>query len=112
VSATPSVPRPLRAPAVVTALALGGWAASAVAMDGTTAMEGPSWMTPFLRLWVGMSAAMMLPSLVLAVSLAACVGRSATGFVGGYVAVWAATGVLAYLAADALAAGAALWVAP
>ena len=81
-SATPSVARPLRAPAVVTALALGGWAA------------------------------MMLPSLVPAVSLAACVGRSATGFVGGYVAVWAATRVLAHLAADALAAGAALCVAP
>ena len=96
------VPRTLRVPAALTALALGGWVASAVAMDGMMAMEGPGSMVSFLWLWVAMSAAMMLPSLVPAASLAAGVGRSALGFVSGYAAVWAATGVLAYAAADAL----------
>ncbi len=104
------VPRPLRVPGALTALALGGWVASAVAMKGMTAMEGPGSMGAFLWLWVAMSAAMMLPSLVPAASLATGVGRSATGFVGGYAAVWAATGVLAYVAADALAAASA-WLA-
>ena len=106
----PSVPRPLRVPAVLTAIALGGWVASAVAMDGMMAVEGPGSMASFLWLWVAMSAAMMLPSLVPAASLASGVGRSATGFVGGYGAVWAATGVLAYVAADVLAA-ASTWLA-
>ena len=104
------MPRPLRVPGALTALALGGWVASAVAMNGMMAMEGPGSVGSFLWLWVAMSAAMMLPSLVPAASLAGCVGRSATGFVGGYAAIWAATGVLAYVAADALAA-ASTWLA-
>ena len=99
------VPRTLRVPAALTALALGGWIASAVAMQGMMAMEGPGSIASFLWLWIAMSAAMMLPSLVPAASLASGVGRSAAGFVGGYAAVWAATGMLAYEAADALAAG-------
>jgi predicted metal-binding membrane protein len=109
VSAT-LVPRPLRVPGALAAVALGGWVASAVAMDGMMAMEGPGSMASFLWLWIAMSAAMMLPSLVPAASLAAGVGRSATVFVGGYAVVWAATGVLAYVAADAMAA-ASTWLA-
>jgi predicted metal-binding membrane protein len=98
------VPRTLRVPAALTALALAGWIASAVAMQGMTAMDGPGSIASFLWLWIAMSAAMMLPSLVPAATLAAGVGRSAAGFVGGYAVVWAATGALAYEAADTLAA--------
>ena len=104
------VPRTLRVPAALTALALGGWIASAVAMEGMMAMEGPGSIASFLWLWIAMSAAMMLPSLVPAASLASGVGRSAAAFVGGYAAVWAATGVLAHEAGDALAP-ASTWLA-
>lgn len=97
-----AVPRSLRVPAALTALALAGWVASALAMDGMMAMEGPGPIASFLWLWVAMSAAMMLPSLVPAASLAARLGRSAALFVGGYAAVWTASGLLAYAAADAL----------
>jgi predicted metal-binding membrane protein len=44
-----------------------------------------------LWLWIAMSAAMMLPSVVPAASLAERVGRSGTAFVGGYFAVWTLT---------------------
>ena len=104
------MPRTLRVPAALTALALGGWIASAVSMHGMTMMDGPGSAASFLWLWVAMSAAMMLPSLVPAASLAAAVGRSAAGFVGGYATVWAATGLVAYGAAGALA-GAGTWLA-
>ena len=104
------MPRTLRVPAALTALALGGWVATALAMDGMTAMEGPGSPESFLWLWIAMSAAMMLPSLVPAASLAAGVGRSAAAFVGGYAAVWTATGLLAYEAADVLDA-AGKWLA-
>ena len=57
-----------------------------------------------------MSAAMMLPTVVPATYLAAAVGRSATLFVLGYSAVWAAAGLLAFGAARALD-GAARWLA-
>ena len=67
-------------------------------------------MASFLWLWVAMSAAMMLPSVVPAASLAASVGRSGTAFVGGYFAVWAASGVLAFEAARVLARAGA-WLA-
>lgn len=56
----------------------------------------------FLWLWIAMSAAMMLPSVVPAVSLAQAVGRSGTVFVGGYLAVWTASGVAAFEATRAL----------
>src|SRR5512138_46306 len=72
-------------------------------MRGMTAMDGPGSAASFLWLWCAMSAAMMLPTLVPAASLAAHLGRSAAGFVGGYAVVWTATGMLAYPAADALA---------
>ena len=70
-------------------------------------------MASFLWLWIAMSAAMMTPSVVPAASLAQAVGSSGTGFVGGYFAVWAATGLAAFeatrgleSAGDWLAAGA------
>jgi len=91
-------------------VALGGWIASAVAMDGMMSMEGPGSLGSWLWLWVAMSAAMMLPSLVPAASLATRIGRSGFGFVSGYAAVWALSGVVAFEAAGALA-GAGTWLA-
>jgi predicted metal-binding membrane protein len=104
------MPRTLRIPAAITSLALAGWICSAVAMQGMADMEGPGTAASFLWLWIAMSAAMMLPALVPAASLAAQVGRSPAAFVGGYAVVWAATGMLAYEAADALAM-ASTWLA-
>jgi predicted metal-binding membrane protein len=74
-----------------------------LAMRGMDAMDGVGTFGFFCWLWIAMSAAMMLPSLVPAVSLVAHLGRSSTAFVVGYFAVWAATGVAAYGAARALA---------
>jgi predicted metal-binding membrane protein len=91
-----SVPRRLRLPAALVALALAGWVVSAAAMGDMGSMAS------FLWLWIAMSAAMMLPSVVPAVSLAERVGRSGTAFVGGYFAVWAVTGVAAFEAARVL----------
>jgi len=65
-------------------------------------MDGPSSMGSFLWLWIAMSVAMMLPSLVPAASLAVTVGRSGAAFVGGYVIVWTVAGVLAFEAARGL----------
>lgn len=104
------MPRTLRVPAALTALALGGWLATALAMNGMTAMEGPGSPGSFLWLWIAMCAAMMLPSLVPAASLATHIGRSAAAFVAGYATVWIATGLPAYEAADVLDA-AATWLA-
>jgi predicted metal-binding membrane protein len=73
-------------------------------------MQGMDSLASFLWLWIAMSAAMMLPSVVPAASLAECVGRSGVAFVGGYFAVWAATGVVAFEAARGLA-GAGRWLA-
>ena len=56
----------------------------------------------FMWMWVAMSAAMMLPSTVLAASLAARLGCSATIFVTGYLVVWCATGLFAFEAAQLL----------
>lgn len=91
-----SVARTLRVPAALLALALLGWFLSVRLMDGMQTMDGPGALASFLWLWLAMSAAMMLPSIVPATSLAAAVGRSATAFVLGYAVVWAATGLLAY----------------
>ena len=65
---------------------------------------GPSSIGSFLWLWIAMSAAMMLPSLVPAASLATSVAGSGTAFVGGYVAIWALAGVVAFEAARSLMA--------
>lgn len=88
--------RRLRLPAALVALALAGWAVSAFAMQDMDSMAS------FLWLWIAMSAAMMLPSVVPAASLAERVGRSGTAFVGGYFAVWAVTGVAAFEATRVL----------
>jgi predicted metal-binding membrane protein len=113
-----TVARRLRLPAALVALALVGWVASAFAMGDMASMAS------FLWLWIAMSAAMMLPSVVPAASLAECVGRSGTAFVGGYLAIWAVTGVAAFevsrvlmsagrgLAAGAIAAAAIYQLSP
>jgi predicted metal-binding membrane protein len=107
----------LRVPAALTALALAGWVGTALLMRGTASMDGPGSLGSFLWLWLAMCAAMMLPSLVPAASLATHLGRSGTGFVCGYLAVWAATGLAAFEGARALSgagrslAGAAILVA-
>ncbi len=59
-------------------------------------VDGPGPLASFLWLWLAMSAAMMLPSVVPATYLASAAGRSATVFAVGYAAVWAATGLLAF----------------
>ena len=73
-------------------------------------MDGAWPLASFLWLWLAMSAAMMLPTVVPSTYLAAALGRSATLFVLGYAAVWAAAGLLAFGAARALD-GAARWLA-
>ena len=72
-------------------------------MRGMASMDGPGSMVSFLWLWIAMSAAMMLPSVVPAASLAGCVGRSGVAFVVGYFAVWVATGIVAFEATRGLA---------
>jgi predicted metal-binding membrane protein len=79
-------------------------------MDGMEMMDTPGPLVSFLWLWLAMSAAMMLPTIVPATYLAAAVGRSAAVFVVGYSVVWAAVGVLAYEAARGLG-GAGRWLA-
>ena len=61
-------------------------------------MDGPGSLVSFLWLWVAMSAAMMLPSVVPAASLAGRVGRSSFVFVSGYFAIWCVSGILAFQA--------------
>jgi predicted metal-binding membrane protein len=60
---------------------------------------GPGSLGSFLWLWLVMSTAMMLPALVPAASLATVAGRSSAAFVGAYLVVWAAAGLLAFEAA-------------
>lgn len=74
-------------------------------MPGMAHMQSPGSMLSFLWLWVAMSAAMMLPSSVLAASLAVRLGQSASAFVTGYFAVWCTTGVVAFEAARVFATG-------
>jgi predicted metal-binding membrane protein len=102
---SPDLPRTLRVPAALTAFALAGWIASAFVMRGMGSMHGPSSLGSFLWLWVAMCAAMMLPSVVPAASLATTVGSSGTGFVGGYIAIWSVAGVVAFEAARVLTVG-------
>jgi predicted metal-binding membrane protein len=71
-------------------------------MPGMASMGGPGAFMPFLWLWVAMSAAMMLPALVPPALLAQAVARSSAAFVGGYFAVWTATGIVAFEAARVL----------
>jgi predicted metal-binding membrane protein len=101
--------RTLRVPAALTALALAAWLLTARLMDGM-GMDGPGPLPAFLWLWLAMSAAMMLPAVIPATYLAAAVGRSATLFVLGYAAVWAAAGLVAWEAVRVLH-GAGRWLA-
>lgn len=97
-----TLPRRLRVPAALTACALAGWIASALLMQGRPMMDGPGSMPSFLWLWTAMTAAMMLPSVAPAAALATSLGRSGAAFVGGYFALWAATGLVAFEAASGL----------
>ncbi len=98
-----TLPRTLRLPAALTAFALVAWVVSAAAMNGKQSMDGPGSLGSFLWFWVAMCAAMMLPSLVPAASLATSVGRSGLAFACGYFVIWTAAGVVAYEAGRALA---------
>jgi predicted metal-binding membrane protein len=71
-------------------------------MQGMASMDGPGSIGSFLWLWVAMAAAMMLPTVVPAASLATSVGRSGTAFVSGYFVVWSVTGMIAFEAARGL----------
>ncbi len=73
-------------------------------------MDGPASIGPFLWLWVAMTAAMMLPTVVPAASLATSVGRSGSAFVTGYFVVWSVTGTIAFEAARGLMS-AGRWIA-
>jgi predicted metal-binding membrane protein len=83
------------------ALAGVGWWVTAVRMRGMDEGPGTALGTLgfFLGVWVVMMAAMMFPSVSPTVSLFARLHRARGGtafFVGGYLAVWTAAGVVAY----------------
>lgn len=90
--------------AVLCALAAIGWWWTVGEMRGMdngpwTALGTFGW---FLGVWVVMMAAMMFPSVSPTVALYARMSRSrvlAVGFTAGYVATWAAAGVVAFLIA-------------
>ena len=102
--------RTLRVPAALIAVALVGWLASVQLMGGMEMMDGPGPLVSFLWLWLAMSAAMMLPSIVPATYLAEAVGRSPALFAVGYALVWSAVGLAAFGAARAFD-GAGHWFA-
>jgi predicted metal-binding membrane protein len=79
-------------------------------MPGMMSMDGPGPVASFLWLWLAMSAAMMLPSIVPAARLAAGIGRSGTAFSVGYFTAWGAAGIVAFLVAGLLM-GAGRWIA-
>jgi predicted metal-binding membrane protein len=95
----------LGVPAGLLLLAVAGWWWSArMAGDVTRGgMDGTMSLGAFVLAWAAMMAAMMLPAVLPAVRLyarAAAKGRAAPVpfFVGGYVALWTAVAVPAYLA--------------
>jgi predicted metal-binding membrane protein len=104
------MPSRLRVPAALAVLALAGWVATSLAMGQMMSMDASVSVASFLWLWVAMTAAMMLPSVVPAASLAAAVGRSSLAFVSGYFVLWAAAGLAAFAAVRGLA-GSGEWVA-
>jgi predicted metal-binding membrane protein len=87
------------------ALAAGAWVLTVERMQGMdggpgTALGG---VGRFMVSWALMMAAMMLPSLVLAVLAFARAGeRTVAAFVAGYVGVWTAAGLVGYLVFDGL----------
>jgi predicted metal-binding membrane protein len=87
-------------------LAALGWVATAgrmAGMDGGpgTALGG---LSSFALSWLLMMAAMMLPTLVPVALVGAWRGRARVAFVGGYLGVWTAGGVLAYIAFEGVRA--------
>jgi predicted metal-binding membrane protein len=105
--------------ALLFALAALAWWSTAVRMDGMdmgpgTALGALGW---FLGVWVGMMAAMMLPSAAPTVATYARMSRATTPtapvvFSAGYLLTWAGAGVAAYTAfelGDALAGDALAW---
>jgi predicted metal-binding membrane protein len=84
--------------------------ATSLAMRQMMSMDASVSVASFLWLWVAMTAAMMLPSVVPAASLAAAVGRSGAVFVSGYFVLWAVAGLAAFAAMRGLA-GTGEWVA-
>jgi predicted metal-binding membrane protein len=104
------MPSRLRVPAALAVLALAGWVATSLAMGQMMSMDASVSVVSFLWLWVAMTAAMMLPSVVPAASLAAAVGRSSPAFVSGYFVLWAVAGLAAFAAVRGLA-GTGAWVA-
>jgi predicted metal-binding membrane protein len=112
--------------AALLAVAAVAWVAVAVRMGGMESGPGmvPEELGVYLSTWIVMMAAMMLPSVWPAVGLYATLhqgrrgeGRAAPGgatgmFVGGYLVVWAAAGVVAfasYRAARAIAPDTLMW---
>ena len=86
--------------AVVLATATLGWAI-VVGRSDTLMMDGGA--LPYLALWIAMTAAMMLPSAVPMLLLVDRLSHRATPlFALGYVAAWAAFGVLAYLVSSSI----------
>lgn len=81
--------------------ALLAWVGSVARMRGMDAGPGTDLgaLISFLSIWVMMMAAMMLPAIAPVVELFVRIHRNARPalFVGGYLAVWAAYGVAAYL---------------
>jgi len=98
--------RALGVAAAVLAASLFAWA---VVVEQTRGMDmGPSadlgGFTWYLVLWVAMTAAMMLPSATPALLLVDRLSPRATpGFLAGYLVVWTAYGVAAYVLARAAA---------
>lgn len=71
-------------------------------MPSMSMMDGASSVRSYLLLWTAMVAAMMLPTVVPAASLASALGMSPTVFVGGYAVVWTASGLAAFATARTL----------
>jgi predicted metal-binding membrane protein len=94
--------------ALLLALAAAGWWSTVDSMHG---MDAGPWtgLGPFgwfLGVWIVMMAAMMLPSAIPTVTLYAGLARDRTSlaplfFVAGYLAVWAAAGLAAFVVAAA-----------
>jgi predicted metal-binding membrane protein len=96
---------------ILLAVAGAAWAATILRMAGMTGMGAGLWsapadLEPYLGAWVPMMTAMMLPSIVPAALQFDRAIRSRRGrrialaqgavFAGGYLAVWAAAGVVPY----------------
>src|SRR5436190_4486833 len=92
--------------AVLGVLAAAGWWVTSTRMHGMDAGPNtdPGSLGFFIGVWVVMMAAMMLPSAAPMVTAYAQIQRSRAAialFAGGYLALWAATGVVAYALAVA-----------